>query len=76
LIGEKYCHQILLLIALVFTVRELFIAGTTNNSSINAKESLFYVLEAVPELIGVCLLAVPGMIPSDSEDKEWAASNV
>jgi hypothetical protein len=67
----------LFLIALVFTVRELFIAATTNNSSVTEKEALFYVLEAVPELIGVWLLAAPGLIPPKyPEEKEWAASSV
>lgn len=77
LIGEKHCHQILLLVALVFTVREGFLVATTNNSSVNKKEAFFYILEAVPELIGVCLLAAPGLIPPKySENKEWAGSNV
>lgn len=37
--------------------------GTVNNASKKANETLFYALEAVPELIAICLFAIPGLIP-------------
>lgn len=37
--------------------------GTVNNVAKQANEKLFYVLEAVPELIAICLFTAPGLIP-------------
>jgi len=66
-IGERHGNHILLLISLVFLVRELYLVITVNNASAQRNEKLFYVLEAVPELIGICLLATPGLIPSKNQ---------
>lgn len=66
-IGEKYGNHILLLISLVFLLREVYLVITVNNASTQKNETLFYLLEAVPELIGVCLVATPGLIPQNNQ---------
>jgi hypothetical protein len=63
-IGARHGGAILLLISCVFLVREIYLVGTVNNATASRNEVLFYVLEAVPELIGVLLMATPGLIPS------------
>lgn len=63
-LGARHGGTILLLASCVFIVREVFLVATVNNATASRNETLFYILEAVPELIGVLLLATPGLIPS------------
>jgi hypothetical protein len=62
-IGEKHGQHILLLISLLLVVREVYIVVTINNSAKQRDETLFYTLEAVPELLAVMFFATPGLIP-------------
>lgn len=63
-IGETHGQWILLTISLVLLVRELYAAITLNDPTKTANETLFYVLQAMPELIALLMFTVPGLIPS------------
>jgi len=61
--GDQHGHHVLLIISAVLLIREVYLLGTVNNKSKQADEKLFYILEAVPELIAICLFTIPGLIP-------------
>lgn len=66
-IGARYGAYILSVISLLLVLREAFFVGTSNNTTEQNKEALWYPLAAVTEFLAVCLFAVPGLVPARSE---------
>lgn len=58
---------VLILIIALLLVREVFYIATTENTKAQTNEALFYPLGALPELLAVCLLATPDLVPHKSE---------
>jgi len=61
-----YGLHLLLLIALILLVREVFLAATTNKIT-QYKEKLFYPFAAGTELVAVLFFLVPGLLPLKTE---------
>lgn len=62
--------MILLGIALLLVLREGFFIGTLGALEQQRKESLWYPLSALPELLAVVLFATPGLIPLKRKETE------
>jgi hypothetical protein len=74
-IGDRHGIFILLLLVLLLLVREVFSTVTQYHADAGRNERLWYPLLALPELLAVCLFAVPGLVPSrrrlrDAEDQQ------
>lgn len=67
-IGSTYGIYILLVISLLLVVREAFFTATASNTSLQAKEAIWYPLCAVTELIALVLFATPGLVPDTPKD--------
>ncbi|KAF9554746.1 hypothetical protein CPC08DRAFT_821500 [Agrocybe pediades] len=65
--GRRNSTYILLLISLLFLLRETFSAATMTNWERENEEALWFPFEALPEFLAVCLYAVPNLVPSDKE---------
>jgi len=71
--GRRNSTYILLIISLLFLIRELFSAATMRNWSKENQESLWFPFEALPEFLAVCLYAIPDLVPSVKEMREGKA---
>jgi len=61
--GAKNGAPILLIIAILLLVREIFVTATLGNLKVYQNEHFWYPLVAVPEIFAVIFFLVPGLIP-------------
>lgn len=64
--GLRYIAPLLAAHMMCLMTRECFQTATSNYSSDQIKEALWYPLVAVPELLAVSILAIPGIVPEDT----------
>ncbi|KAJ7572064.1 hypothetical protein C8J56DRAFT_77056 [Mycena floridula] len=62
-IGQTHGHFFLLLIAGFLLIREIFLIATLGDTSKQNREELWYPLIALPEILCMICLALPGMVP-------------
>jgi len=67
--GETSGAYILCILVILLLIREIYLTATIGNIG-HQKETVWYPLAAVPELICVCLFAIPGLVP---EKKDFVA---
>ncbi|KAF5386897.1 hypothetical protein D9615_002115 [Tricholomella constricta] len=65
--GAKFGIYVLLVIALLLVVREVFAVATTNDLATANKEHFWYPFVALPEILAVMLYSIPDLVPMRSE---------
>jgi hypothetical protein len=61
---------VITLLTFLLLLREAFLAATFHNQKQATNEALWYPLAVLPELISVCVLGFPGLVPSRAELRE------
>ncbi|KAF7309270.1 hypothetical protein MIND_00297300 [Mycena indigotica] len=62
--GDRNGRYLLVLIAVLLLVREVFLIATINDTAKQSREELWYPLVALPELLAVVCYAVSGLVPT------------
>lgn len=70
----KFGNYILLIISVLLLVRELFTTATVTNSAKQNEEHFWYPLLAVPEVLAVILLTIPGLVPRQDEVASYSSA--
>jgi hypothetical protein len=65
--GATHGIHILCLISLLLLARESFFTATSNNTTKQNDENLWYPLAALTEFVAVVMFAAPGLVPSRDE---------
>jgi len=73
-IGLRHGAHILLIIAILLLIREIFITATVANARKQDNEHFWYPLVTVPEILVVLLYATPGLVPSRDEFSQHETS--
>jgi hypothetical protein len=73
-IGARFDVHILAVIAVLFVAREAFFAATAHDFATQNKEGIWYPLAATTEYLAVCLLAIPGLLPTRAQLKAAQAA--
>jgi len=61
-LGETSGAYILCPLVVLLLIREIYLIATVGNIS-HQKEGSWYPFAALPELLAVCLFAIPGLVP-------------
>lgn len=65
--GSPRNVMLLSILTLLLVIRESYLAATTNHPSASTNEDFWYPLAALPELLAISILGIPGLVPSRQE---------
>lgn len=67
--GATHASLLLIIIALLLLVREIFTVATISNVATANNEHFWYPLVALPEILCVIIFGIPGLVPPKEAKK-------